>query len=741
MCSNFVTFFMNFLKYLIGLSLVFSSVQRLTAQKRVQNCIDFDGTDDVVYSNYDTSFDFSDHSFSMEAWIYAYGFGAEPYDGTVMAWHDEPSNKGAVLSVGGSGQLYFGVHNDSSAEITSGINKVSKTTWTHIAATYEDSILRVYVNGVKIDTLKSDVAPGLALNIPFTVGEHYTYARGFWGKIDDVMLWKRKLTDLEISQRAAERYCGYDPSLRIYLPFNDGKAGQINTLNKKAKDMSGYGNDGTLKSFNLTGSYSNWLSSFGHTQPIINFVDTVVTCDRYPAPSRSTVYTQSGVYYDTIVTERGCDSAITIYLTIKKSTRDTLNIRMCGDYVSPSGNQIFSISGIYEDIITNSIGCDSIITINLKTGPDSTFFNVSNCLSYVMPISGRNITSSGIYVDTLLNSVGCDSLLFYDVSILSESYFDSTIIYCRNATIPTNGKSITEPGTYLDTLINFVGCDSIIRFHMVSEETLSTFNDYACGSYTSASGKYVWTESGTWYDTLINSVGCDSVIKVNLELTPNSSSELFWIYCESKRSPSRKFFMDTTGIYYDTVMNMGGCDSFITINFERPIINTEIIAVANVSNPSIDSVIVEEGYDNYKWYNCSLGTSDLLLKEGKENWYNWNLSDSNELHLKCVMEFNSCMDSTECLIRIIGGISNIRIIQKLQVYPNPTHGYFTIPMHDLNLSNNSKLKIWSIDGRCIIVKTLNNNEDNLKFNIEQPGIYIVELNTITRKYLAKVIRY
>ena len=229
MCSNFVTFFMNFLKYLIGLSLILSGAQSLKAQKRIQNCIDFDGTDDVVFSNYDTSFDFSDHSFSMEAWIYAYGFGAEAYDGTVMAWHDEPSNKGAVLSVGGTGQLYFGVHNDSSAEITSGINKVSKTTWTHIAATYEDSILRIYLNGVKFDTLKSDVAPGLAMNIPFTVGQHYTYARGFWGKLDDVMLWKRKLTDLEISQRAAERYCGYDPSLRIYLPFNDGKASlQVN---------------------------------------------------------------------------------------------------------------------------------------------------------------------------------------------------------------------------------------------------------------------------------------------------------------------------------------------------------------------------------------------------------------------------------------------------------------------------------------------------------------------------------
>ena len=710
----------------------------LNAQKRVQNCIDFDGTDDVVYSNYDTSFDFSDHSFSMEAWIYAYGFGTEAYDGTVMAWHDEPSNKGAILSVGGTGQIYFGVHNDSSAEITSGINKVSKTTWTHIAATYEDSILRVYVNGVKIDTLKSDVAPGLALNIPFTVGEHYTYARGFWGKIDDVMLWKRKLTDSEISQRAAERYCGYDPSLRIYLPFNDGKAGQINTLNKKAKDLSGYGNDGTLKSFNLTGSYSNWLSSFALTQPTIDFVDTVVTCDRYPAPSRSTVYTQSGVYYDTVLTERGCDSAITIYLTIKKSTRDTLNVRTCGVYVSPSGNQTFSISGIYEDIITNSIGCDSIITINLKTGPDSTFFNVSNCLSYVMPISGRNITSSGIYVDTLLNSVGCDSLLIYDVSILSESYFDSTIIYCRNATIPTNGKLITEPGTYFDTLVNAVGCDSILRYHMISEETMSIFNDYACGSYTSASGKYIWTESGIWYDTLINAVGCDSVIKVNLDLTPNSESELFWTYCESKRSPSRKFFMDTTGVYFDTVMNMGGCDSFITIHYQRPQIITNIYNTVNPQNSVIDSVYVTSGYDYYQWYNCN---GSILLKEGSEHWYNWNLADSNYMAIKCIMEFQSCIDSTECLIDFVDAISSVVGANTLKVYPNPSKGNFSVDLNNINILGQPTLKIWAADGRLVKEYSTISARKELTFYIKQPGIYIVELNTTTGKYLTKIIRY
>ena len=46
----------------------------------------------------------------------------------------------------------------------------------------------------------------------------------------------------------------------------------------------------------------------------------------------------------------------------------TINISSCGVYTSPSGS-IYSTSGTYIDVITNSQGCDSILTINLTINP------------------------------------------------------------------------------------------------------------------------------------------------------------------------------------------------------------------------------------------------------------------------------------------------------------------------------------------------------------------------------------
>lgn len=48
------------------------------------------------------------------------------------------------------------------------------------------------------------------------------------------------------------------------------------------------------------------------------------------------------------------------------TTFDTLNVSSCYNYISPSGNYTWNQSGNYTDTIYNTLGCDSIISINLS---------------------------------------------------------------------------------------------------------------------------------------------------------------------------------------------------------------------------------------------------------------------------------------------------------------------------------------------------------------------------------------
>ena len=61
----------------------------------------------------------------------------------------------------------------------------------------------------------------------------------------------------------------------------------------------------------------------------------------------------------------GCDNVITINLSILKSTTDTVNETVCNTYTSPGGNYTWTTSGIYSDTMVISLGCDSVIFINL----------------------------------------------------------------------------------------------------------------------------------------------------------------------------------------------------------------------------------------------------------------------------------------------------------------------------------------------------------------------------------------
>jgi gliding motility-associated-like protein len=95
--------------------------------------------------------------------------------------------------------------------------------------------------------------------------------------------------------------------------------------------------------------------------PVTSTITPAPVCDIYTAPD-NTVYTVSGIYTAIIPSYYGCDSIITINLTVNHSTASTDVVRACETYTSPSGLYTWTNSGTYMDTIPNAVGCDSIIT-------------------------------------------------------------------------------------------------------------------------------------------------------------------------------------------------------------------------------------------------------------------------------------------------------------------------------------------------------------------------------------------
>jgi len=178
-------------------------------------------------------------------------------------------------------------------------------------------------------------------------------------------------------------------------------------------------------------------TSNGCCSPTYSTISPTV-CDSLIAPS-GTIYFTSGVYKDTIVNNAGCDSIITINLTVNYSSSVLINPYICfgASYTLPGGG-IVSTAGLYIDTLMSNWGCDSIIMVNLQIRPLSdTLINISVCDSF--PWMGAILTNSGTYIDTLTDGNGCDSIITLNLTIT----IIDTAVTVSGATLSSNQNGAT----------------------------------------------------------------------------------------------------------------------------------------------------------------------------------------------------------------------------------------------------------------------------------------------------------
>lgn len=260
----------------------------------------------------------------------------------------------------------------------------------------------------------------------------------------------------------------------------------------------------------------------------------------------------------------------------------TISPSACDSYTSPSGNHSWTSSGTYMDTIPNSTGCDSVLTINLTVlGSTASAITATACESYLSPSGNHTWTSSGTYADTLGNSLGCDSIVTVNLTILAPTSGTLTATACDGLVSPSGNVLWASSGTYMDTIPNAAGCDSIITATVtILQSTSVTLNETACLSYTAPSGT-VYTASGTYMDTIPNAAGCDSVLTIQLTvlqpnvavtqsgntLSANAANATYqWIDCNNGNAPisgatSQSFTPSVNGTYAVVVTEQGCADT------------------------------------------------------------------------------------------------------------------------------------------------------------------------------------
>jgi phage gp45-like len=148
--------------------------------------------------------------------------------------------------------------------------------------------------------------------------------------------------------------------------------------------------------------------------------DTIVEaqCENFIWGSDGNTYSASGLYSYQVINPTGCDSTLILDLTILNPDVDTVSVISCDSYFWNATNISYSNNGLYTATLTNSNGCDSLITLDLTLiNSSSSSISHTECESYTWPLNGVTYYNSGNYSSTVTNFMGCDSVITLNLTI------------------------------------------------------------------------------------------------------------------------------------------------------------------------------------------------------------------------------------------------------------------------------------------------------------------------------------
>jgi gliding motility-associated-like protein len=324
------------------------------------------------------------------------------------------------------------------------------------------------------------------------------------------------------------------------------------------------------------------ISLNGHQNNLNGYSDAFlmkISCNRYDTIRdticrgdslyyRNKYFTQAGLYTDSLLTWDICDSIITLHLTVLRRDTTYLYDTICAGTSYVWNGTYRTMSGIYRDTLTNNVGCDSFLVLNLHIKrTDTIHIYDTSCNNLPKTFNGQNLTLAGVYRDTFMNAVGCDSHIFYH--FIPKPIYETPLsrAICANDSTLFGGKYYKLAGVYYDTLKTIRNCDSVLKLTLTinlldtNRQTQSICRGKSYNFYSQ-----ILTNAGTYSHKWTNRNGCDSTILLTLSVIDSSTYSFNRMLCSGQSFPFNNQNLTQAGVYRDTFMNYLGCDSFVTLN-------------------------------------------------------------------------------------------------------------------------------------------------------------------------------
>ncbi len=470
----------------------------LTANSAAKNSISFDGTNvaTIKYAKIGVTIPYVNYNYYTKPNGYAYN-PTSSYE----VWIKPASvsvtqyifTKDTVKSHGGfiglsiqNGKLVYEFTKGNTTVIAYKLTSNSSilpNVWTHIAASYYDSALHVFINGQLDGTLQT---PSFDFNStyydPVTSTTFYPdfflgglgRQFGFKGEMDELRMWSIVKNAAAIQATKNSLVAPLSTGLGLYYRF-DGD------VSDNVSDISLLHRGATL---------IKPASSVSPSQAPINFASYkwqpggLTTNPIVVNPASNTLYTL------TVTDYKGTSGSGTLLVsTLKSNTIET--IRVCGSSYIWHGTTYTASTNTPTWKGQNQLGCDSNVTLNLT----------------LLPLPTPAIT-------------GANKICIGSTATLSASGYSSYAWLPGGETTAAITVQPNTSSTYTLKVTDANGCtSSVSKTIVVGGPSSFTEKISACGSYIWHGTTYTSSNNtATWLG--VNAAGCDSVVTLNLRIDP-----------------------------------------------------------------------------------------------------------------------------------------------------------------------------------------------------------------------------
>ena len=289
----------------------------------------------------------------------------------------------------------------------------------------------------------------------------------------------------------------------------------------------------------------------------------------------------SGIHHKEYNSVAGCDSIHTLILAVLPIQRVSVSEEICEGDTLFFGSMNYTSTGVYIDSLTSISGCDSIVTVNLRVNDaKTTSLNRQICEGDVFDFNGLILDSTGIYTATLPATDGCDSIVVLDLQVNPVYGQAIEAMICVGQVYAFNGQTLNESGQYTASLKSQRGCDSIVILNLqVVDILFSELTVTICNGATYDFFGTTISSAGTYNHTLKSTSGCDSVINLTLEVVDQINERLIATLCEGETYSFGSRVLSESGTYRDTLTSQSSCDSIVELQLTvNPVYETSINA-------------------------------------------------------------------------------------------------------------------------------------------------------------------